>query len=274
MIKRGQLRRVLQVLVVLLVLPLAVSASPTFNYGDKTGANFDFTFVSETVQTADDIATPEWEDPSILGGSGASDILTFSPSSFLADSQNDGSVPIDRDETHSTFRTTITAREPGAFIDNIILREAGDGSISSVLGGFGQVEIFMGGTLRILDTVSGNDEGTIFNWGTSSAPSVWDVTFSPGANEINDLFVVSTPGAIAWSAVADLDLATVGLAGDVLSVEIAWNNELEAATTLGGSADVQKKAAGTTIEVIPEPSTALLVAAGLLGLAARRRTRA
>ncbi|MEM7413705.1 MAG: PEP-CTERM sorting domain-containing protein [Myxococcota bacterium] len=269
---RGQMRRVLQGLALSLLLPFAASAATNYNFGNLTGANFDFIDLNETVQTADDESAPLFEAPGVLGGSGGSDVLVFTPSSFLADSAGgEGQVPPDGnpfDNTHSTFNATIMGNAPGAFVDNIILTENGDGSITS-FGGIGGVTAQLSGTITILDTVSGANEGSSFNFGVSG--DNW-VTSYTGGSVIGDQLTISTPGAISWSAVVDIDLASVFGANDITKVELQWNNILSAFSQATSDALIQKKTGETTLQVIPEPTTGLLLLGGLIGLAARRRS--
>ena len=270
---RGQMRHVLQGLALsLLLLPFAAGAATNYAFGNLTGANFDFIDLNETVQTADDETAPLFEAPGVLGGSGASDVLVFTPSSFLADSSGgEGQVPPDGnpfDNTHSLFNATIMSNAPGAFVDNIILTENGDGSITS-FGDIGGVTAQLSGVVTILDTVSGLNEGDSYNFGVTGDNWVTSYTGGPAPG---DALTITTPGAISWSAVVDIDLAAVFGANDITKVELQWDNILSAFSQETSSALIQKKSGETTLEVVPEPTTGLLLLGGLIGLAARRRS--
>ena len=100
--------------------------------------------------------------------------------------------------------------------------------------------------------------------------AVYDVATSPFSS-----LVVSTDGAgnlFQWDAVLT-DAAFDGACtrSDVIHVALACNaGPNDAASNSGGSASVFSSGTWT---LIPEPSTALLLSSGLLGLAARGRRR-
>jgi hypothetical protein len=84
-----------------------------------------------------------------------------------------------------------------------------------------------------------------------------------------------------WSGLLNLNLSNVlqsrGITGHATQVSLSMDNTLSTSSEANTQAFIAKKAAGLSVtpEIIPEPSTVILVGMGLMGLlAGSRRKRA
>lgn len=239
----------------LAVLVLAAPASATFVHGNFAGTNVNFLGVQETTQTPAD-PEPLFGTPTVVGN-----IMTFDPPSFLASTAGGGF-----DSDHATLQMDIDAAGPLDTIEIINITEVGD---LTLVGGAGTgVLLSMAGTIRINATTAGP---------IAPVTVPWVGVFNPG-----DLFdAVNNPGTSGWTGTVSIDVAAIlagaGIFDAATSVTLSYNNNLQAFSEPGlSSATVQKKAVdgpAVIIEVIPEPATAALVAAGLVGLGIRSRQR-
>jgi hypothetical protein len=108
----------------------------------------------------------------------------------------------------------------------------------------------------------------------------YDLQRSAGGSKTNSIWY-SADGGSTWTSFIETYLATA-------SAYVSWTNDLSAITALNNNANVQLRFypylsnAGGTLRIdnitidataIPEPSTVLLVGAGLVGLLALRRRR-
>jgi hypothetical protein len=237
----------------LVALSLAAPANATFVHGDFAGTNVDFINVRETTQTAGD-PEPLWGAPTVVGN-----VMTFSPASFLASAVG----PAGFDSDHSTLQMDIDAAGALDTILSINITETGD---ASLLGGASTgVFLTMAGTIRINSTTAG---------AITPITVPWVGVFNTG-----DFFdAVTNPGTTGWTGTATIDvtaiLASNGIFDPATSVTLAYNNNLQVFTGGAGpqSATLQKKdvvGPAVTIEVIPEPATAALLAVGLIALGIR-----
>jgi hypothetical protein len=191
-------------------------------------------------------------DPTVNGST-----FLFFPSNFEAEASN-GSAKTTSDRL--SFK--LTAAE-GKEIQKVTIKELGDWSI---LGG-GAVKAF--GTLYITRL---NSPG----FGT-----VWTDTLDVIYNDIENSTVINSParpngeGSGTWDGTFTIDLPA-----GVTSVQVVLNNVLQASSTAGGSAFIQKKFLGDPGNgdpqfqidvVIPEPTTLGLLFVGAAGLLRRRR---
>jgi hypothetical protein len=240
---------------VVLVWALAAPASATYVHGNFGGTNVNFVGVQETTQTAGD-PEPLWGAPTVVGN-----VMTFSPTSFLASTAGGGF-----DSDHSTLQMDINAKTPLDTILSINLTEVGDAAL--VGGASTGVFLSMAGTIRINSTTAG---------AITPITVPWVGTFNTG-----DFFdAISKPGTTGWIGTATIDvtaiLASKGIFDAATSVTLAYNNNLQAFSQAGlSSATVQKKAVdgpAVFIEVIPEPTTAALLAIGLIALGIRSPRR-
>jgi hypothetical protein len=238
-------------------LALASSAGAQISHGDVSGTDIDFLDISENIISADD-------DPntSLYGSpTGVGNTLAFLNTNYVAQGV-DGSF----DNTHAELVFTIDARDdlnPGDddIITWISLAENGDTNLLEI-GGTGSaatgVSMAISGTITILETDS---QGAIFD----------SINFIAEVTPAGPIDFTTAPGVGTWSANLGFDVTQYY--PDATKVVVALDNDLWAFSETGTSARVQKKVAGVSIEVVPEPTTALLVGGGLalLGLRSRRQ---
>lgn len=242
----------------LLLVPtfaLASTAQAVVNYADLSGTAFDFTNMSETTTSAGD-PEPLWGTPSVAGNT-----LIFTPGAFIS-TAGGGSV----DQTNSTFEVTITSQDPDNIaIDQLIVNELGDYSLTgvgtaatsaSVLAGAGLVvtQVNVGGS--IVPTAIGGFASDFVNFDTPTQAGGWTATINADIKALVD--AVYGPGQAFATQVA-----------------VVWDNNLSTTSEAGTNALIQKKIGlpAVTMEVIPEPGTALLLGLGLAGLARGGRRR-
>ena len=230
---------------------LIASVGQAINYGD---------FVGNTV-TFEDVTSQNglFGAPTVSG-----DSLDFNPNTFEADCSLDPGCPPTPSTIDDTLTLTIQA-DPGSFIDDILLSEAGDTTISSFLNAFGATQVTATVFIDIfeIDGISVNN----INFNTQ-------MTFSNGGAFDTD---VDGTGTFIWtgSLLVDLDqiIADNNASGLATRVGINMNNTLIAFAESGATARIEKKDVdGLAITVIPEPGTALLMGLGLAGLAGVRRS--
>jgi hypothetical protein len=164
--------------------------------------------------------------------------------------------------------------KPGSFIGSITLSEAGDTTLTAFEGAqaFSSIAAPVRIQVEEIDGVplSVSNPGLII-----STPLNTGLTFNSGGN-----FQNAGPSSVtqAWngSLLVDVDLliSLAGLSGRATRVDFVMDNALTAfATGEGATARIAKKDTDAlTITVIPEPTTGLLIALGLTGLAAVRRS--
>ena len=236
-------RLISAVLAVLLAAPVAFAVS----YGDFAGATVDFLDVN---------------DESGLFGSPtvSADSLDFDPAGFEAEclAGCDSNIIVD-----DRLNFTVAAKD-GFFIPQILLSEAGDTTISALLGEEGATAVFATIFIDIFEV-----DNIAINQLNFHAPMV----FTPGS-------VFSEAGGLLneiWSGALDVDLnqvltdANQPFVNGATRIEVSLDNTLTAISTLNGSARIQKKDLdGIVITVVPEPATLGLLAFGLAGFVARR----
>ena len=236
-------------------LLLASSARATVAYGDLSGSSFDFTDMSETTTSVGD-AEPLWGAPSVAGNT-----LIFTPGAFIS-TAGGGAV----DQTNSTFELTITSQDPDNIaIERLLVNELGDYSLTGAGTNATSASVLAGAGLVITQVNLG---------GTLSAAAV------PGFASDFVSFDTPTQGG-EWTATIDADVQalvdSVYGAGNAYATQVAvvWDNNLSTTSESGTNALIQKKIGlpAVTMQVIPEPGTALLLGLGLSGLAARGRRR-
>jgi len=191
-------------------------------------------------------------DPTINGST-----FLFSPSSFEATASN-GSAQ----STSDRLAFKLTAAE-GKEIQKVTIKEFGDWSI---IGG-GGVKAF--GALYLTKLTS------------PGFGSVWSDTLDVIYADIENNNTINSPsrpnseGAGTWDGTFTIDLPA-----GVTSVQVVLNNILQATSTAGGSAVIQKKGLGGpgngdaqfVIEaIIPEPTTLSLLFIGGAALLRRQR---
>lgn len=212
------------------------------------------TVVFESVNDADDL----FGAPTVTG-----DQLDFNPTDFELEC---GSVanPCTSNLLTGQLVTVIKANS-GNFIENVVLSEAGDTSLSTFIGG---------------DAASSSVSMSVFvdifeidGQGVNGINGNAQMTFTDGGAFSRD-FAGSGTGTenTIWTGFLDLDLnaliAGANSSGKATGVSISLNNTLTVFAGGEAIAQIEKKDFdGLAITVVPEPGTALLMGLGLTGLA-------
>jgi len=244
--------RALAVCFALTSLTLLAPAANAFSYGDFIGTNVDFLNVVDTTTSAGD---PD----GLFGGSGAPPMvianqLIFFPTAFAASASGGSS-----DLTSANLQLTIDARDK-AIIDIIDISEFGDADLSGVGTAATNVSVTVSGFVTVLEDF----------FGTLLGPVVipFAMTFTPS----DTLALPGDSGLTIWEGGVQIDIASI-VPNATLAV-VQFDNILDANSEVGTTALIQKKVVNgpvISISIVPEPSTALLVSLGLVGLT--RRTR-
>ena len=161
-----------------------------------------------------------------------------------------------------TLTITIQA-DSGSFIDDILLREAGDTTLAS-FNSFAATAVTATVFIDIFEI-----DGISVNNINAQAMMVFT---NGGEFETND----EGNGTHIWTGALLIDLdqiiADSGGNGQATRVQLNLDNTLIAFAESGASARIEKKDVdGLAITVVPEPGTALLMGLGLAGLASVRR---
>jgi len=230
---------------------LLASAAQAANYGNFVGS----TVVFQNVR----------DQNGLFGAPTVSvDSLDFSPNAFEADCAVAPGCPPSPVQVDDTLTLAIQANS-GSFIDDILLTEAGDTTLSSFLNALAATQV----TASVFIDIFAID-GVAVNGINANAQMVFT---QGGIYETTD----EGPGTHLWSGslLIDLDqiIANAGASGRATRVEINLNNTLVAFAQDGAAARIEKKDIdGLAITVVPEPGTALLMGLGLLGLSSIRRS--
>lgn len=245
---------------ILLAIGLAILATrgvyaAPIVYGNFPGSTVDYLGVQEESST--DPGTGKFGPPTVAG-----DAMDFNPAAFAASSSGLAS-----DTTDSNLQFMVKAH-PGQGINGIFLTEAGDTSLSGLVG-------------EAQTTVGAVITGEIVELNIGGVPTPVSINLPPLAMGFTpkDNFKLSVDGAGSkgWSGSTLLDLT--GHAGPVTKVNISMDNTLTASSVAGTSAFIQKKDADalvittTTTPFVPEPTSALMtiIAIALGGAVSRRR---
>lgn len=240
----------------------ATSFAVPINHGNFDGDTVMYIDVTEDTNTGD--AQPLFGEPTISG-----DALDFNPIGFSASATGANGV----DQTDGQLFFMLQAK-PGNGIQTLLLTEAGDVSLT----GFGTDATFAAVTTNITLDILETDAGPAnINHQTT-------MNFIPSDGD----FGQATDGgggplfSSNWSGGVLIELGAIlasnGRAGETATkVNVNLDNVLSALSEDGTVATIAKKDAdisGLTIEVnmIPEPTTALLAVAGLLAMASSRRS--
>jgi len=249
------MRRVLlQLLTVSALLTFAGSAQALVAYPDAAGTSFNFLNMQENTTSAGD-PEPLFDAPTVVG-----DNLLFTPSGFI--SQAAGGAT---DQTNATFEFDIESIDPFATaIEQILVTEVGD--------------YFLTGSGTASTTASaGTGAGLIIRELNIDGVLTAGIWLLPGL--VTDFVQFDTPAASGgWSLSLDVDVQgfvdTLGLTNAYATkASVTWNNDLATTSETNSTSLIQKKIGvpAVTMEVIPEPTTGLLVGIGLVAMAQARR---
>lgn len=239
------------------VLVSPAAAAPV-NYGNLVGTTVTYQNVTEDNTR---ISTPAVgpavvsSDPFVYGTPGIlADSLFFGSSSFGVAASGGAKQTLD-----GKLTTRIVA-SPGNVIAQIQWIERGDYTLFGGVGNSAQVTAPL--QIRIEELSTGAITPITVATFLTFNPSAGDY-FSPGENGIT----VPWTGAIT----VDLDaiIAANSLVGRATKVTFSLDNILIAKTATG-TAQIRKKQAAATLEVVPEPSSFVLLALGLVGVAGLR----
>ncbi len=191
------------------------------------------------------------------------DSLDFSPNTFEAICPGAPSCPPTPALVDDTLTITIQANS-GSFIDDVLLTEAGDTTLTSFLDALAATSVSATVFVDIFEI-----DGVTVNNINGNAEMVFT---NNGQFESNDEGV----GTHLWtgSLLIDLDqiIANAGGSGRATRVQLNLNNTLVAFAASGAAARIEKKDIdGLALTIVPEPGTALLMGLGLAGLATIRR---
>lgn len=236
-----------------------LASAALVNFGDVSDPAGDVTFedVTEDNNLPTTVFAPEAVGPTAVGNT-----LVLDPTGFQ--SQSSGGMA---DLIDSELSTTIVA-DPGAVITSFTINEFGAYSLGGLSDGEAMAEVnaaifVTGATIGGVPTVL-------------PAIQVPFVATDGGSYERPD----DDGTAVAWTGSAIFDVATglagVGLAGEVTSLDIVFDNALLTAADDVSVAFIDKKGVTITVETdphIPEPATLGLVALGLAGVTVRGKRR-
>jgi hypothetical protein len=240
---------------------VAVAASPALsapiNHGNFPGATVDYLQVTEDANSPGD-TPPLFGKPEVTG-----DTIDFDPVGFNASSAAGVS-----DLTDGQLLFTVDAKGQ-ARIKTITFAEAGD----TTLIGPGTAA-----TSKAVTTTLFVDITEVDNVGINPVTvGPLSMTFSPSGGTYD--LAADGVGTVGWTGSILLNMDTlltnagVPFVGGATKVDINLDNTLSATSEANSQSLIAKKNAnGLTITVnIPEPSSCVMAAMALVGLAARRR---
>jgi hypothetical protein len=238
-------------------------AQAAFVYGDFTGT--DVKFLAVTEDSATNPGQQLFGPPTVTG-----DGLSFTPTSnFNAQSSGGGGPP---DTTDGHLTTTIQSLSADDGIHTVAVSERGD----YTLVGTGTSATFAEVAAPVFLTITAVDGVPI-----TPIPISANETFTPNGG------VYTLPGnagiSVAWTGSLALNidavLAANNIWGHATEIQYAMDNTLVAQSETGTSSFIEKKNAILGLQVnvpmnmVPEPSTIVLLATGALGALALRAGR-
>ncbi len=231
------------------------------NYGDFSDAPCGQVVYMDVTEQNSTVATPFFGAPQIQCNT-----LDFDPVNFKAGPINNGSQIVD-----GQLNTTIMSLDNSFPISNLIIREAGDFTLTGLGPALAEVTVSMNARFSVTHVNGLQLPAPLAGTGV--------MTFTPASVPNGKWTLPAFAGTgTLWDGALDIDLDAFlasqnpPVQGHVTKVEFNMDNTLTAAAANGGSAFIAKKEfQGVTITV-PEPASfgALAALAGLV-LAARRR---
>jgi hypothetical protein len=243
----------------LFVCVAAGNAAATTTYPDYFGPSVTFTGIQES----DSLGDPE---PLFGAPTGSGDRLLFFPTTFSASAAGDGG----HDETGSQLQFTASGNGPTDTIESIKLTEYGDADLSGIGSATTGTYVSMAGFVTVTETLSGPIPDVVISFGESGSGADFTVVFTPS----NLLSLPDDSDLTLWSGTVEIDVSA--FVPNATSVDVAFDNDLYASSEAGTTAFIQKKvvdAPAIIIEVVPEPSTFLLLSGGLVIMLSGRRAR-
>jgi hypothetical protein len=248
----------------LLVSALAAMpvAAATINHGNFIGDTV--TYLNVTEFNAE--PGPLFSVPTVSG-----DTLEFDPVNFFSAANPGAGVDI----TDSELSTTIVA-DSGFFIENMLIHEAGDYTLTGVPGAFASANVGAAFFFQVLAV-----DGVAVGDGPVGSVSMQFTSGSgPNGGEFSTL-TGDTGVSLPWEGTAFIDITSAMDASpyagqDATSVRVVYENTLSTVAAANASAFIKKKViGGLTIQTnIPEPGSvvlALLAGVPLVAVALRRR---
>lgn len=258
-------------LLAVLLMPAANAAILYGDFSDVPPGGVMYTDVQESSFSVPVPPNALYGPPTITGN-----LLDFDNMAFGTSSSGGASNLID-----GQLNFTLMAL-PGAGLTAFSIVESGDYSFSGVVPTPGTfVSASAGATISILEVDTTDSFGNAVGSPTTLA--------SPISTFASDTFVSSytstggapSTGLLPWSLVTFADLSSVLPTGQIATkVEVAINNQLSTATTIGNQAAIAKKDFKIVPvgdldpdEVIPEPTTLALLGLALCGAGVCGRRR-
>jgi PEP-CTERM motif len=241
-----------------LAVGLLISVSPfalaDIMHSDVNGASVWFTNISEGSPTGDPL--PLYNQPFASG-----DQLVFAPTAaFSATSTSGGPA----NQTDGKLNVIIESK-PGAFIDVLDFEEVGLTILNAPFGGDAFTSVLAFAEIKILEI---NDAAVV------SPATTHFMSFAPDSSFLHSADATGPSFATAWTG-----LLSVTLPEMVTKLLVTVDNHLYAASVgVGTGALIDKKTFSISVTPdgsvdpnIPEPSTLVLLALSLVGIAGRRR---
>ncbi len=232
----------------------------TFPFGDFAGTDVMFLGVTENNGEPNSLFAPP-SGPNVFGNT-----LHLDPENFSSQSGNNSAHLID-----STLTTTIMSG-PGKVITSVSISELGDYSLGGLIGGQAFAEVGAAFFWTVLE---------IDNQPANLATQATNLILGTGAGANGGTY--NRPGddgtAVIWNGIANIDLAgflaSQNINGDVTKVRLRFDNTLQTAADDVSNAFIKKKSVdiSVTTEMIPEPTSALLLVLGLTAMPWARRNR-
>jgi len=228
----------------LCVLCVATSAlADATPYGDFVGANVTFTKVTESSGTDDQVLYGAPVDPA-----GASDALVFGSLTFTASTED---LDVDLTDGTLTFGVKSNGLTP---ISTLAIDERGDYTLGST-GGKTAVGAGIAVFVRVIEL-----DGV----GVTPINIAGDIA----PNQQFTLEAFEVVGPIEWEGGAMFDvgqaLADKGIDGGATRLLVSLNNVLFSIGEDGTESNIAKKDFSVNVEVVPEPSAAVLLLIGMV----------